>query len=250
MVLKKDGGVPEAPVRAVKKALDILSQLLFADGGHRGFAVKELAEKFHLPANSTHNLLKTLAACGYAEKNSANRYTYGRVCRQIAYANYQTDQVFRRRLENAMVGLTARVGAPAVFCVLDNYAWSSLTRVLPDGRIDPLDLEKVERFYLYETATGRVLYSFSTTAGKKKIQEENPGIEGVWPEYQQDAPKIRRRGGCALMRTRYRSFSVAVPVFRGHELLGALGVYCPPEDAGRGRELLAALKTAAAEITA
>mgnify|MGYP002552554999 CR=1 FL=1 len=74
----------DVPVKSLKKALDLLSVLLFQDGEEKGFAVKELGERLGLPANSVHNLLKTMAVCGYAEKNADGRYTYGPVCRQIA----------------------------------------------------------------------------------------------------------------------------------------------------------------------
>ena len=85
------------PVKSLKKALDLLDVLLFEDAEEQGFEVKGLAEKLHLPANSVHNLLKTMRICGYVEKNGSGRYTFGPVCRRIAYRNYQRGDDFRER---------------------------------------------------------------------------------------------------------------------------------------------------------
>ena len=112
----------DVPVKSLKKALDLLSVLLFQDGEEKGFAVKELGERLGLPANSVHNLLKTMAVCGYAEKNADGRYTYGPVCRQIAYRNYQAGDEFHGMLLEIMRGAIRRINESMVFAVLENDA--------------------------------------------------------------------------------------------------------------------------------
>ena len=151
----------DVPVKSLKKALDLLSILLFEDPFEEGFSVKALAEKSGLPANSVHNLLKTMAVCGYVEKNGEGRYTYGNVCRRIAFRNYQSGDGFREKVIEVMRRTIARINEAMVFCVLENNVWTSLVKAEPAGRIVKVDMEQVERFYLYETATGRILYSFS-----------------------------------------------------------------------------------------
>ena len=78
---KKD----EVPVKAVKKALDLLSVLLF--DSPQGARLKTLAQKQGLSVKTAHNLLKTMVYCGYVEKDGFGHYTGGYLCRKIAYSN-------------------------------------------------------------------------------------------------------------------------------------------------------------------
>ncbi len=242
----------DVPVKSLKKALDLLSILLFEDPFEEGFSVKALAEKSGLPANSVHNLLKTMAVCGYVEKNGEGRYTYGNVCRRIAFRNYQSGDGFREKVIEVMRRTIARINEAMVFCVLENNVWTSLVKAEPAGRIVKVDMEQVERFYLYETATGRILYSFSSPERRSVLERENGDPEHFWPDYKKDTLRIRTQGECSLLRTRYGVFSFAVPVFDSeNKLLGALGVYCLPQSCSdeRNRFLLENLKQAAKEIS-
>lgn len=242
----------DVPVKSLKKALDLLSILLFEDPFEEGFSVKALAEKSGLPANSVHNLLKTMAVCGYVEKNGEGRYTYGNVCRRIAFRNYQSGDGFREKVIKVMRRTIARINEAMVFCVLENNVWTSLVKAEPAGRIVKVDMEQVERFYLYETATGRILYSFSSPERRSVLERENGDPERFWPDYKKDTLRIRTQGECSLLRTRYGVFSFAVPVFDSeNKLLGALGVYCLPQSCSdeRNRFLLENLKQAAKEIS-
>ncbi len=242
----------DVPVKSLKKALDLLSILLFEDPFEEGFSVKALAEKSGLPANSVHNLLKTMAVCGYVEKNGEGRYTYGNVCRRIAFRNYQSGDGFREKVIEVMRRTIARINEAMVFCVLENNVWTSLVKAEPAGRIVKVDMEQVERFYLYETATGRILYSFSSPERRSVLERENGDPEHFWPDYKKDTLRIRTQGECSLLRTRYGVFSFAVPVFDSeNKLLGALGVYCLPQSCSdeRNRFLLENLKLAAKEIS-
>ena len=242
----------DVPVKSLKKALDLLSILLFQDPEEKGFSVKTLAEKLGLPANSVHNLLKTMAVCGYVEKNGEGRYTCGNVCRRIAFKNYQTGNGFRDRVIDIMRRAIARINQAMVFCILGNNVWASLVKAGPAGRIVKVDMEQVERFYLYETATGRILYSFSSPEKRAVLLRENGTPDAFWPDFEKDSLRIREQGECSLMRTRYGVFSFAVPVFdHDHNLLGALGIYCLPQScsAERNQFLLENLKLAAKEIS-
>ena len=242
----------DVPVKSLKKALDLLSILLFEDPFEEGFSVKALAEKSGLPANSVHNLLKTMAVCGYVEKNGEGRYTYGNVCRRIAFRNYQSGDGFREKVIEVMRRTIARINEAMVFCVLENNVWTSLVKAEPAGRIVKVDMEQVERFYLYETATGRILYSFSSPERRSVLERENGDPEHFWPDYKKDTLRIRTQGECSLLRTRYGVFSFAVPVFDSeNKLLGALGVYCLPQSCSdeRNRFLLENLKLAAKDIS-
>jgi len=242
----------DVPVKSLKKALDLLSILLFEDRQERGFGVKALADRLGLPANSVHNLLKTMAVCGYVEKNGDGRYTYGNVCRRIAYRNYQMGDDFRERVVEVMRRTVARVDESMVFIVLMNNAWTTLVRAEPKNKIVKVDVEQVERFFIFETATGRVLYSFSSPEKRELLVRENGDPEDFgWHDYEADSSRIRKAGSCWLLRKRYGVYSYAVPVFsREKKLLGAFGIYCPPLECSEERSafLLANLKQAASEL--
>ena len=75
------------PVKAVGKALDLLDLLLFDHSWERGASLSELAATMQIPANTTHNLLKTMLACGYVSQIAAGRYAPGERCRQIGRLN-------------------------------------------------------------------------------------------------------------------------------------------------------------------
>ena len=62
----------EVPVKSVKKALDLLSILIFDDPGLKGVKLTDLAQRLKLPANTTHNLLKTMVVCGIPIKLRKN----------------------------------------------------------------------------------------------------------------------------------------------------------------------------------
>ncbi len=239
------------PVKSLKKALDLLSILLFEDVEENGFEVKALAERLGLPPNSVHNLLKTMRVCGYVEKNGEGRYTFGMVCRRIAYRNYQRGDDFREKVIAVMRRAIEKINESMVFVILANNVWNTLVRAEPTGQIVKVDIEEVQRAYLYETATGRVIYSFSTPARRSILIRENGHPEKQWRGFEEDSARIRKTGFCMCMRKRYGVFSYAVPVFtRNHELLGSLGVYTVPLPGyeKRRRLILKTLQEAASEI--
>ena len=241
------------PVKSLAKALHLLDVLLFEDVEEQGFEVKELAEKLHFPANSVHNLLKTMLLCGYVEKNGSGRYTFGPTCRRIAYRNYQRGDDFREKVTAVMREAVAHLNESMVFSILDNNTWNTLVRAEPTGKIVKVNMEEVERCYLFETATGRVMYSYSSPARRSVLIHENGHPEKSWPNYEEDSVRIRKEGFCMCMRERYGLFTYAVPVMgKNGRLIGALGVYTlpGPKNEKRNRGILQVLNEAARKITA
>lgn len=218
------------PVKSLKKALELLSILLFEDAEGKGFELKVLAGRLGIPANSAHNLLKTMVICGYAERNGYGHYTFGTVCRQIAFRNAQSNLSFREYALEVIRHMVGEIRETAVLITLENNVWTSLMRVGRDGKLQKNDTETVRRYYLYESATGRVIFAFSRPAQRRILRRENGPPEIFWPEYRNDVKKIRAEGFCASFRKRYRSFGCAVPVFDGnHDVIAALGVFASPD---------------------
>ena len=123
--------------------MNLLDILLFDDSEGQGFQVKVLAERLELPANSVHHLLKTLKMCGYAEKNGSGRYTYGPVCRRIAYRNYQREDDFREKITAVIRDAVLKLNESMVFVILENNVWNTLVRAEPTGKIVKVDMEEV-----------------------------------------------------------------------------------------------------------
>lgn len=241
------------PVKSLKKALDLLDMLLFEDAEEQGFAVNELAGKLCLPANSVHNLLKTMRICGYVEKNGSGRYTFGPACRRIAYRNYQRGDDFREKVIAVMREAIAILNESMVFTILASNTWNTLVRAEPTGKVVKVDMEEVERRYLFETATGRVMFSYSSLARRSVLIRENGHPEKQWPDYEADSARIRKEGFCMCMRERYGLFTYGVPVFgKTGELIGALGVYTVPVPGyeKRNGKILQTLLESARKITA
>jgi len=225
------------PVKSLKKALELLSILLFEDPEGKGFGLKILAGRLGIPVNSAHNLLKTMLLCGYVERNGYGHYTFGTACRRIAFQNAQMKLSFREYALEVIRRMVMEIREAAVLITLENNVWTSLMRLAPNGNLLRSDLETVRRYYLYESATGRVIYTFSTPAQRRILRRENGPPEFFWPEYKNDVKTIRAEGGCATFRKRYRSFGCAVPVFNGkREVIAALGVYMSPEKATAERK--------------
>ncbi len=244
---KKD----EVPVKSVKKALDMLSILLFDNPRGNSMRLKTLAQKQGISVKTAHNLLKTMAACGYIEKDGFGNYTTGCQCRKIAYRNQTATCRFQSRVTDTLLRHVKEIGEGMTYILLENNVWTTFVNVGPRGDLQRPDVETVRRFYLYETATGKVIFAFSSPERRQLLMEENGMPEFYWPDYEDEVKRIRTRGYCITLRKRYRTYSYAVPVFApGGEIAGALGVYTLPEHAGESRDriILAHLKRAAASV--
>jgi len=243
---KKD----EVPVKAVKKALDLLSVLLF--DSPQGARLKTLAQKQGLSVKTAHNLLKTMVYCGYAEKDGFGHYTGGYLCRKIAYSNQTATCRFQSYVTDILLKHVKKIRGGMTYIILENNVWTTFVNVGPGGDIYRVGTDPVRRFYLYETATGRVIFSFSPPERQQLLMEENGIPEFYWEDYENDVKRIRRQGYCITLRKRYRTYSYSVPVFvPGGEIAGALGVYTLPEHANekQDRFILAHLKKASESIT-
>ena len=81
------------------------------------------------------------------------------------------------------------------FAILDNNIWNTLVRAEPTGKIVKVNMEEMERRYLFETATGRVMFSYSSPARRSILIHENGHPETSWPDYEADSVHIRKNTG-------------------------------------------------------
>ena len=124
---KKD----EVPVKAVKKALDLLSVLLF--DSPQGARLKTLAQKQGLSVKTAHNLLKTMVYCGYVEKDGFGHYTGGYLCRKIAYSNQTATCRFQSYVTDILLKHVKKIREGMTYIILENNVWTTFVNVGPGG---------------------------------------------------------------------------------------------------------------------
>ena len=106
------------PVRSVRKALNLLSILVFEEPNGVGLSLSQLARRMGLPANSTRNLLKTMMICGFVAQNKQRMYVTGPRCRQIGNLNRITSPEALSVLRPALVALSERLEESVIFSIL------------------------------------------------------------------------------------------------------------------------------------
>lgn len=241
----------DVPVKAVKKALDLLSLLAFEDPELRGTELTVLAQRLGLPANTAHNLLKTMSVCGYVAQNAAGRYITGPQCRRIGLLNLVEGDQFKERLATLMKRCIAEVNEAMVFVTLHGGKRVVLARSEPTQQAIRIDQQVVESSSIYQMPTGRVLVAFATPDDYRRILANYGPPDAVWPDYKNDLVKIRKERQCLLLPDSRGINAFAFPVCGAdHRLLGAIGCYTPAFrcDVAAQQKIIAVLRHAADEL--
>lgn len=243
--------MPEVPVKSVKKALDLLSILIFDDPELKGVKLTGLAQRLGLPANTTHNLLKTMTVCGYVTQNESGRYRPGPQCRRIGLVNKIEGGDFKQKLADVLKRHTAQINEAMVFAVLHGGKRVLIANSEPVSQVIRIDRQVVESGNIYRLPTGRILTAFASPADHVRIQD-NYGIPGKsWPDCETDMKRIRKEGRCLILPDSSGVNSFALPVMnKDGKLLGAIGCYAPPFRCGPSiqKKILTSLRLAADEL--
>ena len=242
--------MPDVPVKAVKKALDILSLLIFDDPEQRGIELTVLAHRLGLPTNTAHHLLKTMVVCGYVEQNEAGRYQAGPQCRRIDAINQFTGGAFQQKLAAVLKRYTAHVRESLVFAVLHGGHRVLIAYSEPD-QVIRIDRVSAEGQNIYSIPTGRILTALASPEELRQIKVIYGLPHAVWPDYEQDLKQIRRDNRCCMLPDLNGVNSFAVPVRnKDGRLLGALGCYAPAFRTGVPvqKKIWEALNRAAVEL--
>jgi DNA-binding IclR family transcriptional regulator len=219
--------IKDLPVKSLKKALDILDLLLFRAGAE-GLSLSAIAQALGLPANTAHNLLKTMIACDYAEQTDGSRYRAGGKWRQASRLHHllAREPVFRALRETAQ-----RIGESCVLATLANGDRLVIGRAEGDRAVQ-VAAAVIDAGRLYNSPTGRVLVAFADPGERRSIVARHglPGErwDGIDDAAGLDAAAedIRAAGGCRILTQELAA--VAVPVLGPEgDLLGALGAYAP-----------------------
>jgi len=234
----------EVPVKSVKKALDILSILLFEDIERNGVELSVLSKKMCMPANSTHNLLKTMSACGFVAQTENSRYIAGDKCDQIGRANQVSGKHSSETFKNCIIGLSESVQETVVFAIL--LGGRRIVAAKSDSnQTIKVDSKSMGSQDIYSLPTGRILTAYASEQELSEIKSVYGAPEGQWDgvksknDFLDKTELIRKQGYCILNPDKFNLVSFACPVLDPEgNLLGALGCYAPLYRCPKSRQKL------------
>lgn len=246
----------EAPVKSVRKALDLLTLLAFEDPGGEGKTLGELSAARGIPNNTAHNLLRSLIACGYAEQLQGGRYAAGPMCRRMGMMNQVNAPWVEQILLPAMQKLSQQIGAESLFVTLGGGERIQVASANGNQAIR-VDIRHITEKPFYALPTGRVLASYADEQALQDVIRHQGYPGDVWGRATNDKKlgllmaEIRQQGFERIDEVLQGIVSFSVPVLDSTgNLIGALGTYmpafaCPPE---RDREVLSELKETATHL--
>ncbi|OGV77436.1 MAG: hypothetical protein A3K19_12500 [Lentisphaerae bacterium RIFOXYB12_FULL_65_16] len=224
----------DVPVKSVRKALNLLNILLFEDVQRQGISLSELAARMKMPANSVHNLLKTMAACGYAAHSADGKYIAGPVCAEIGKLNLFAAPASVAIIEKALGELNVTLNEAVVFASLIDGHRVVIRNLNADRAITISQAVLSADNHIYTTPTGRAMTAFADSAALRRILDTHglpgaqwDGIDGM-PALRQALDVIRAKGACVMAPDHRDLAAFGFPVLtRAGELLGAIGCYAP-----------------------
>lgn len=222
------------PVKSVKKALDILDILLFDDFNHQGLGLFEIAKKMNFQPNTTHNILKTLSACGYITQNKDSKYTIGHKCHQIGINNFFASE---RKLENQIFPILQEVNKTVQESIV--LVTLSKGRRIPVLRAEhshliKLDYDAINNANIFSLSTGRILTAFADDNERSDIIDNNGFPKEKWndisniKQLKQTIAEIKKQGYIVVENKELGVVSFSYPILAtSGKLIGAVGCYAP-----------------------
>ncbi|MCD4823787.1 MAG: helix-turn-helix domain-containing protein [Phycisphaerae bacterium] len=222
------------PVKSVKKALSLLNILLFEDMERHGVSLSELAKRMSMPANTAHNLLKTMAACRYVAQLTDGRYIAGPLCGEIGKLNMLRSSEASELLATTLSDMNSKIDEAVVFAALIDGQRIVLEGLNANHVVRVDDVLLISHNNIYTTPTGRVLVAFASAEEQARILSRH-GLPGaLWDDIDSEQrltaslDGIRSDGMCVLTSNQNEIVAFACPVCdTAGKLLGALGCFAP-----------------------
>jgi DNA-binding IclR family transcriptional regulator len=241
-------------VQSVGRALDILE--LLADGGD-GAGVSEIARALELKVPTTHNLLRTLLARGYAAKDSAGRYRLGHGCAGLGRA-YRRDLHVPQVAQPVMDDLSARLNESVILAMMTGGEIAFVARA-SGTRMLAVNFEPSVVKAGYTSVCGRVILAHLPPAQLEAYVASHPLRRGVCEDLsgRRDLDRVleraRRKGHLEYWRESGTVLAIAAPIRdSGGEVVAAVGLGMPAvrfRKTERSR-IAGAVRKAAEEISA
>ena len=197
-----------------------------------------------MPNNSAHNLLKTMVACGYVQKNGHGVYVQGLKCRQLGRLNQMAAPALREAIVTKLKHFAARSGEGCLLTTLVNGDRVVVARVDSTQAIQ-VSHATIQDGAFFARVTGRILAAHATGEELRQIITRHGMPDASWNGIKTEAALEK-----ALARLRQQEWDrvdtpgegligLGCPVFTspGHAW-GALGLYapafrCPPKQSER-----------------
>ena len=254
---KNQPEVAVAPVKSLHKALVLLDRLALGDLARRGVALTDLAREFGLPANTAHNLLKTLVACGYAARTARGLYAVGPKFGQIARVQQGSDPLTRDRILRELQRFVEAEGEGCV-CVILVQGERVTVGAVESTQSVRVAQATVQDAPFFAKPTGRLLAAMADEVELQQILARH-GLPGAyWDGIDNEAAlrpelaRLRQQGWCEVSEADSEVVSLAWPVLTpAGGTWGVVGTFAPAYrcPAARRRQLRRALQGLAASVS-
>ncbi len=243
------------PVKSVEKAMKLLDTIIFSDVSGEGKTLKDLADRFGLPVNTAHNLLKSLEMCGYIARRERGLYVAGPKCKEMGRAVLVSSIDGRLRIIEILEGFVEKEGEAVVCTILLEGERVTVAKVESNQAIRVAH-SMVETAPFFSKPTGRVLAAMADEVALEKILERQayPGEHWDGISNSKDLEKalqeVRETG--VSKTTEDDLVALACAVFQPDgSAWGAIGTYAPAFrcNGARQKELTAALKDTAQNLS-
>lgn len=198
-------------VQSVERALDILE--LVADS-ENGLRLNEIATRINLKNSTVHNLIRTLAAKGFLEKDENNVYTAGE--KLLNVSEHSADRNFQVKLASLIAGIASELGnATVVIAEMNGSDIKIKFRMSPE---QAGIIQKPEHFSMcpYSSISGLLFLALSDK--KESIMKNYPFYEygaHIWKTEENlfsHLEKIKGKGFSSEWDTEKEGYRIAVPV--------------------------------------
>ena len=253
---EKQPSAGEHPVKSILKALNALDILSLQDVRREGVGLFDLSRQLGVRPNTLHNILKTMALCGYVAQNREGRYMAGPKCDQIsAVGRLISGNILNGIVEPALQSLGKRLGETVVFTLLSNGRRYQLLVIEADN---PVRVAVQDGGYsIYELVPGRLLVAFAGSEARRLIAEHYGYPGKAWGGAEDmdalDAlcRQVREQPFLQMRSLSGELDTFGLPLLIGEEpLVSSIGVFLPSyrSTPQRREEICSAMKAAREEI--
>lgn len=249
----------DGQIASVRKALTLLRTISEAE---KSISLQMLAEKTGIPKSTCVHLLNTLCECDFVRREERRSgYILGPMSYYLSRnSRYQGRLI--RVCHPVMKWLNRQTNQTVILSTLNNndkYIVNHIT-----GERELVAKGNIILGHLYETATGRALFSSLSMTDRKQFLQRNPlPTSGQWPEVYPSNEKLEK----AMAEIRKKGWAVATffdaevgqwdtgvgaAFFEGSSVAGAIGLALPYYDSENCPQLeryVPYLLRAAREIT-
>ena len=217
------------PVQSIKRAFDILDFLSVSALNKTGESLQDIAGVVDLADTTTHNILKTMVACGYVSRAEGRLYTLGPKCKDLFRSVSLSSSL--DAISTLMTRVSESTGESTVLTtVINGKSYQPVTA--SGNEVIRVSAGVESSIAFWGLVTARVIAAYSSPDELELIIETNGLPGGEWPDVASRPALDNRlsvicREGIARKTTNDLK-AVAVPVFDGQQrVVAALGAYLP-----------------------